>query len=671
MSNQTMNMSKDRVLIIEDSPTQAEGLKYTLEQNNYNVQIARNGHQAQYLIGMIDPIIVISDVMMPEMNGYEICRWIKNHAQYKDIPVILLTSLDNPQDVVAGLGSGADYFIVKSNDYSILLSRMKSILSRNLEKIEDENSISFAVMYQGKKHLINSSPQKVLNFLLSTYETAVLKNHALTIAEEQLKREIIWRKRLEEELKKAKEVAEAANQAKSTFLASMSHEIRTPMNAILGFSQLMLRDLFVTPEQKDKLNIINRSGEHLLALINDILEISKIEAGKITTNKKTFNLHYFLQDVENMFKARTSLKRLRLIFEKQDDLLQYIITDEGKLRQIFLNVMSNAVKFTHEGGIAVRVKTEKSETGYVLIGEIEDTGAGISENDIDRLFEMFQQTETGIREGGTGLGLALSKQFAQVLDGDITVKSEVGRGSCFKIVIGIEEGNSKDVQEVHHKQNVIKVISEGDANKILIVDDKPENREYLSEVLKKVGFVVLEAVDGGDALKKFKAWSPDLVLMDMKMPVMDGFEASRRMKALPQGSKTHIVLVTATAFDDDLRLLMDANIEGYLRKPFRMGEVYDIVGELLNIRYVYEDEKNDSPESSVNMKKKVREQIPHELLARMHEATVNAQLDHLLELIKESEAISPDTGDWLKNMANGFQYDTLINLFNGKVGDAE
>lgn len=652
------------VLIIEDSLTQSERLKYILEKNQYEVVVASNGEEAQVLMTQIKPMAIVSDVMMPKMSGYEFCHWLKRHSEYRSIPVILLTTLDTTEDVIKGLECEADFFIVKSTSDDMVLTRLRDIQLNRYSDIEKDGLVSFEVMFQNKNHVIKLTPLKMLNYLLSTYETAIQKNRELEAIEEKLTYEIECRKKLEADLKIAKETAESANRAKSIFLASMSHEIRTPMNAILGFSQLMLRDLFVTAEQKKRLDIINRSGEHLLSLINDILEISKIEAGKITINTKTFNLHSFLRDIENMFKARVSLKNLRLIFEEADDLLNYIITDEGKLRQIFLNVMSNAVKFTKEGGIAVRVKTEKIEDGYLLVCEIEDTGVGIEESEIDRLFETFQQTEAGINEGGTGLGLALSKQFANLLNGDITVKSIVGRGSCFKISIKVQEGNKEDIQEVHFRKKVVKVISEGDSNKILIVDDKPENREYLSEVLKAVGFVVLEAVDGKDAIAKFKAWSPDLILMDMRMPHMDGYEAARQIKALPKGQDTLIVIVTATAFDDDLHQLMDAGIEDELRKPFKISEVYEVVGKLLNVKYIYEDEKEDHHESNEDMKKKVIENIPKELLNRMHMATVNAQLDCLLSLIKESAEWSPETEEWLGNMANGFQYELLIDLFN-------
>lgn len=661
--------SNKRILVVEDSLTQSEKTKYLLESNGYRVTVVDNGLKALKWLEKERPLAVISDIMMPEMNGYELCQKMKSHEKWRTIPVILMTSLSHTKDVLVGLESKADYFLEKGCSDDHVLECLKKIETLSGD-ISQEHSMHLLIDFEHNNYNIQAQPQKILDFLITTYDMAVKKNDDLMRTENDLVQEIHERQRLEEELKRAKEEAESANQAKSIFLANMSHEIRTPMNAILGFSQLMLKDMMITDQQKERLNIINRSGEHLLALINDILEISKIEAGKITLNHKTFDLHYFLEDIENMFKARTYLKKLRLIFEKSDDLLQYIVTDEGKLRQIFLNVMSNAIKFTHEGGIAVRVKTEPFEAGYMLVGEIEDTGVGIAENEIDRLFEMFQQTESGIHEGGTGLGLALSKQFAQLLGGDITVKSKVGSGSCFKIMIKVQKGSSEGMKEVHFKKNVIKMVEDQNIYKILIADDKAENREYLSEVLKRVGFTVMEAVDGKDVVGKFKAWTPDLILLDMKMPQMSGFDAAKCIKKLPHSEHTHIVLVTATAFNDDLHELMDASIEGYLRKPFKMNEVYDVVGELLDVKYVYEGEVQGSHDVQEKMKLSVLEKIPDELLARMHEATVNAQLDYLLELIGESETYSPETSEWLKTMANGFQYDTLINLFNGGEKDA-
>src|SRR5579863_8513048 len=364
-------------------------------------------------------------------------------------------------------------------------------------------------------------------------------------------RDITERKRYEQSLQQA-------NRAKSVFLANMSHEIRTPMNAILGFSQLMLRDQELTPRQCQYLGTINRSGEHLLALINDILEMSKIEAGRTTLNTSTFDLPVLLKDLEMMFRVRTDEKKLSFSVELIGDVPQYIVTDINKLRQVFINVIGNAVKFTEQGGVGLRVRADREgATGPFLRVEIEDTGPGISTDEQDKLFRHFEQTKTGQQAGtGTGLGLAISREFVRLMGGTITVNSQVGKGSVFVIHLPLKEGEAQAVQAKDKPRHVLRLQPGQAMCRVLIADDIEDNRQLLAQLLAPVGFEIRLATNGAEAVQEFEEWRPHLILMDFRMPVMDGHEAIRRIRNMAGGEKTKIIAVTASAMDDNRQELM-------------------------------------------------------------------------------------------------------------------
>jgi PAS domain S-box-containing protein len=472
-------------------------------------------------------------------------------------------------------------------------------------------------------------------------------------------RDVTERKRYEQSLQQA-------NRAKSVFLANMSHEIRTPMNAILGFSQLMLRDRDLTPRQSQYLGTINRSGEHLLALINDILEMSKIEAGRTTLNLSTFDLPVLLKDLEMMFRVRTDEKKLSFSVEMIGVVPQFIVTDINKVRQVFINVIGNAVKFTEQGGIGVRVRVyEEGRKGSFLQVEIEDTGPGISPEDQDKLFRHFEQTKTGQQAGtGTGLGLAISREFVRLMGGTITVNSQVGKGSTFFIHLPLKEGEAQSVPAKDIPQQVLSLQPGQATFRVLIADDIEDNRQLLAQLLGPVGFEIRLATNGVEAVQEFERWCPHLILMDFRMPVMDGHEAISRIRALFGGEKIKIIAVTASAMDENRQQLMDIGADDFISKPFREVELFQKIHTHIGVEYVYAEHFPAAIlEESTELTPQSLAGWPQDLIDPMRDAVITADLDQLLAKIQDVEARDPRTAKALRGLAESYQYQKLLDLF--------
>jgi PAS domain S-box-containing protein len=471
-------------------------------------------------------------------------------------------------------------------------------------------------------------------------------------------RDVTERKRYEQSLQQA-------NRAKSVFLANMSHEIRTPMNAILGFSQLMLRDQDLTVRQSQYLGTINRSGEHLLALINDILEMSKIEAGRTTLNLTTFDLFALLDDLEMMFRLRTNEKKLTFSVEMNGSVPQYIVTDINKLRQVFINVLGNAVKFTEQGGIALRADRDGA-TGSILVFEIEDTGSGISADDQAKLFRHFEQTKSGQQAAtGTGLGLAISREFVRLMAGDITVKSQVGKGSVFVVHLPLKEGEAQAVQVKDTPRQVLR-LQPGQSNcRVLIADDIEDNRQLLAQLLGPVGFEIRLAINGAEAVQEFEKWRPHLILMDFRMPVMDGHEAIRQIRAMAGGKEIKIIAVTASAMDENRQVLMEIGADDFISKPFREIDLFQKIHAQLGVEFVYaEPPAAPDPEETVEITPESLAGLPRDVIHPMREAIIRADLDDLLEQIRKVEDRNPRLAQKLRRLAEGFEYQKLLDLFD-------
>ncbi len=410
-----------------------------------------------------------------------------------------------------------------------------------------------------------------------------------------------------EHLEEAKHQAEVANRAKSDFLAKMTHELRTPLNSIIGFTEIVQEDESLTPRQRELIEIVNSSGDHLLDVINDILDLSKIEAGKIEKVDETFELTPLLKSVYDMLSMKADAKNIGFEFSALSPLPDRVFTDRSKVRQTLLNLMGNAIKFTDKGAVTLSVSAvvigepfeaeDGSRRKLRLSFQIQDTGKGISKEDLPKLFEKYGQTESGLRSSeGTGLGLPIARSFIQLMGGDIDVQSEYGKGTTFYFYIECDEvapdtvdDNGSSSLSEDQAQKVNGLAAHHDPVKILIAEDMPNNRLLLKKILGKAGFEMCEAHNGKEAVEKCAEWQPDLILMDENMPVMTGTEATREIKGAHPDDGPIIVSLTAYALEQAKQAALEAGCADFLAKPFKAHEIFSCISRHLELEYTFSD----------------------------------------------------------------------------------
>lgn len=649
---------KGNILVVDDTPENLQILSATLTDSGYKVRGVINGKMALRAARSAQPDLILLDIRMPDMNGYQVCEHLKSDASTLEIPVIFISASDEVLDKVKAFQVGGVDYVTKPFQVEEVLARVEHQLTiRRLQK-------------------------------------------QLIAQNQQLQEEIVERK-------KAEEAAAAASQAKTEFLANMSHELRTPLNAILGFTQVMMRDSMLSSDRTENLRIINRSGEHLLELINDVLELSKIESGVVLLDESSFDLYRLLDSLEEMFQIKAERKKLNMRLIVPPEIPQYIRTDEKKLRSCLINLLANAIKFTNFGSITLRVNivTENDSSfnhqSCKLEFEVEDTGVGIAPEEIDGLFNAFIQTESGRKSAeGTGLGLTITRKFVQLLGGNISVSSVLSKGTIFKFDIKASLANAMEITpQIRHR--VIGLEQTQTPCRILIVDDNRDNRLLLVKLLQPIGFEVQEAENGEQAISLWSSWQPHLICMDTRMPVMDGLQATKYIRNLENQRKktdlsleisdrkfsifdtsscipyTIIIALTASAFEEKKEEFLAIGCDDFVRKPFDENLIFERIAHYLGILYLYEDLPqinnvfyrkryfvNQKPDSFFLP---LLAKVPHNWVMQLYQAATELNEELIFQLIEQLPAESATLANALRDLLNDFRLDIIVRITNSVI----
>jgi CheY-like chemotaxis protein len=453
------------------------------------------------------------------------------------------------------------------------------------------------------------------------------------------------------------------------FLANMSHELRTPLNAVLGFSEMLARDRNATEDQKQKLGIINRSGGHLLAMINDILDLSKIEAGKTELASEPFELPRLLEDIGTMIHVRAESRGISLTVDIAPDTARFVEADAGKLRQILINLLGNSVKFTREGGVTLRARTRAEEGRTWLDLEVADTGSGIPPESLETIFQPFVQAHAAADSKGTGLGLAITRSFVQMMGGRIAVASEPGQGSVFRVGLPLELSSAEAVAAPEAPALDVIGLAEGQpAPRVLVVEDVPENRLLATGLLAQAGFAVHEAGNGEEAVTLFQRWRPDLILMDMRMPVMDGFEASRRIRALPGGEAVKIVALTASVFNEQSAEILEAGCDDILHKPFRAKDIFAMLARFLGVRYRYAAAEDAAARSAPPPDAERLASLSEALRQALRVAAIGLDVEGTGAVIEQIRSVDAPLAAGLQTLADDYRFTEILALLDAGEG---
>ncbi len=615
-----MTPEKQTILIIDDNAANLGVLSGYLKDGGFQIMIARNGRDGIAKASRGNPDLILLDVLMPEMDGFETCRRLKSDHTVKEIPVIFITALQSVEDKVKGFAAGGVDYLTKPLQEQEVLARVQTHLQLQAHK-------------------------------------------------KQLQQQAIELRQAKELAETARKNAEKANQAKSLFLANMSHELRTPLNAIVGFSEFIRADAEIAPVYREYLDIIHRNSEHLLELINSVLDMSKIEAGCVTLNTAPFDLFDLLAEIRELFRLRVRQKGLTLTVDLQKDAPRYLRTDCSKLRQILINLVGNAVKFTDAGTVSLRVTSlrQKSESLINLLFEVADTGPGISQEEQAHLFQPFAQTAAGQQvHEGTGLGLAISRKFAQLMGGEIRISSRAGAGSVFTLELSAEIVSDAELTRPVPVRRPISLEPGQPRRRLLIVDDKPDNRRLLTVLLRPFDFELREAVDGHEAFRLWAEWQPHLIWMDARMPGMDGFAVTEEIRA-KQG-ETKIIILSASVAEDDRAAAIAAGADDFLPKPFRSAEFFNMLERHLGLKFVYEtaasypDDDESTGESDTPAS--VIADVPKDLRGKLADATRRFDIAAMLRIIKEIQAEYPSAAERLGQMAQNFEYERILKCLH-------